>query len=107
VIPDDQTSQPSILNENLPSGRALQPRQPLGNSQDPKASTGSVAEPDSTNKDNTDQDEIRLAPGQGADTQNVDPAKAQLVIADGLYIRKLNVRPRRARIRKIPWPISR
>jgi TolA-binding protein len=89
VIPDDQTDQPSILNENLPPGRSLQPRQPLDNPQDPKASTGSVAEPDSTNKDDTDQDEIRLAPGQGGDTQNVDPAKAQLAIADGLYIRKL------------------
>jgi TolA-binding protein len=30
-----------------------------------------------------------LTPGQGTDTQSADPAKAELAIADGLYIRKL------------------
>ena len=30
-----------------------------------------------------------MTPGQGPDSQNADPAKAALAIADGLYIRKL------------------
>jgi TolA-binding protein len=89
VIPADQTGQPSILDENIPSGGTLQPRQPVDNPQDSRASAGSAAEPDSKDKETGDQDEIRLAPGQGADTENADPAKAQLAIADGLYIRKL------------------
>jgi TolA-binding protein len=89
VIPDDRPGQPSILNENTPSGQTLQPRQPVDNPQDPKGSTGSAAEPDKNNKTDSDQDEIRLAPGKGADAQNADPAKTELAIGDGLYIRKL------------------
>jgi TolA-binding protein len=89
VIPDDQTGQPSILDQNLPAGQTLQPRQPGDSPQDPRASAGSAAEPDSQNNGDSDHDEIRLAPSQGADGQNVDPAKAELAIADGLYIRKL------------------
>ncbi len=89
VIPDDQTGKPFILNENPPSGQTLQPRAPGDNAQDPKASAGSAAEPSSKDNDANSQDEIRLAPGQSTDAQNGDPAKAQLAIADGLYIRKL------------------
>jgi tetratricopeptide (TPR) repeat protein len=81
--------QPSILDENIPSSQSAQPRRPVDNTKDVKTSTGSPAEPDSKTRDEADQDEIRLAPGQGLDAQNADPAKAQLAIADGLYIRKL------------------
>jgi TolA-binding protein len=89
VLPDDQPGQPSILDENMPSGQTLQPRRPVDNPQDSKASAGSAAEPDKKGNDDNDQDEIRLAPSQGPDAQNVDPAKAELAIGDGLYIRKL------------------
>jgi tetratricopeptide (TPR) repeat protein len=88
VFPD-QVGQPSILDENMPSSQSAQPRRPVDNTKDVKTSTGSPAEPDSKTRDEADQDEIRLAPGQGLDAQNADPAKAQLAIADGLYIRKL------------------
>ena len=73
----------------FPPLRDAEPRQPAESSQDAKASTGSPAEPDSKTRDEADQDEIRLTPGQAPDEQNADPAKAQLAIADGLYIRKL------------------
>src|ERR1700726_834371 len=89
VFPDQSAGQPSILNENLPSTQSVAPRHPSDNSQDTKASAGSPAEPDSKTRDEADQDEIRLAPGQGLDSQSADPAKAELAIADGLYIRKL------------------
>src|ERR1700726_2338894 len=89
VFPDQSAGQPSILNENLPSTQSVAPRHPSDNSQDAKASAGSPAEPDSKTRDEADQDEIRLAPGQGLDSQSADPAKAELAIADGLYIRKL------------------
>ena len=88
VFPD-QVGQPSILDENIPSSQSAQPRRPVDNTKDVKTSNGSPAEPDSKTRDEADQDEIRLAPGQGLDAQNADPAKAQLAIADGLYIRKL------------------
>jgi TolA-binding protein len=89
VFPDQSAGQPSILNENLPSTQSVAPRHPSDNSQDAKASAGSPAEPDSKTRDEADQDEIRLAPGEGPDSQGADPAKAELAIADGLYIRKL------------------
>jgi TolA-binding protein len=90
VFPDQSVGQPSILNENLPSTQSVTPRRPIDNSQESKTSAGSPAEPDSKTRDEADQDEIRLAPGQGPDSQqSEDPAKAQLAIADGLYIRKL------------------
>src|SRR5580704_9394789 len=88
VFPD-QVGQPSILDEKMPSAQSVEPRRPVDNTKDVKNSTGSPAEPDSKTRDEADQDEIRLAPGQGLDSQNADPAKAQLAIADGLYIRKL------------------
>ena len=89
VFPDQSVGQPSILDEKMPSAQSVEPRRPVDNTKDVKNSTGSPAEPDSKTRDEADQDEIRLAPGQGLDSQNADPAKAQLAIADGLYIRKL------------------
>src|ERR1700736_1907504 len=89
VFPDQSAGQPSILNENLPSTQSVAPRHPSDNSQDAKASAGSPAEPDSKTRVEADQDEIRLAPGEGPDSQGADPAKAELAVADGLYIRKL------------------
>ncbi len=86
VYPDQSAGQPSILDEKIPSSQKAETRQPA---QDAKASAGSPAEPDSKTRDEADQDEIRLTPGQAPDEQNIDPAKAQLAIADGLYIRKL------------------
>ena len=76
----------SILNERLPS--AEEAARPHRVEPDARSSKGSPAEPDSKPKDQT-QDEIRLAPGQKGNTEGTDPAKAQLAIADGLYIRKM------------------
>ena len=73
----------------MPSAQSVEPRRPVEPSQDAKASAGSPAEPDAKTRDEVDQDEIRLTPGQPSDAQGGDPAKAQLAIADGLYIRKL------------------
>ncbi len=89
VFPDQFTGQQSILDENMPSGQTAEPRHPADSPKDAKASSGSPAEPDPKTRDEADQDEIRLTPGQGPDSQNADPAKAALAIADGLYIRKL------------------
>ena len=89
VIPDDQLGQPSITNQNIPSARTLQPREPADTPEDPNASSGARAEPDANSNDQTDQNEIRLAPRQGPGAQSADPAKAQLGIADGLYVRKM------------------
>src|ERR1700736_611014 len=89
VYPDQSAGQPSILDERMPSAQSAGPRQPSEVPQDVKPSARSPAEPDSKTRDQADQDEIRLTPGQGPDAQNADPAKAQLAIADGLYIRKL------------------
>jgi len=73
----------------MPSAQSLEPRRPAESPKDARVSAGSPAEPDSKPKDDADQDEIRLTPGQGTDAQSADPAKAELAIADGLYIRKL------------------
>ena len=51
-------------------------------------SRGSSAEPDNRTRDQIANDEIRLAP-EGNTENAEDPAKAQLAIADGLYVRKL------------------
>jgi TolA-binding protein len=51
-------------------------------------SYGSAAEPDNKTRDQLGGDEIRLAPEGGSESAS-DPAKAQLAIADGLYVRKL------------------
>src|SRR6516162_8168854 len=89
VHPDQVRGSPSILDENIPSSQAQEPRKSLENNPDAKTSTGSPAEPDSKARDQAADDEIRLAPNQGQNNQVADPAKNQLAIADGLYIRKL------------------
>src|ERR1700745_146272 len=89
VRPDQGRGSQSILDENIPSSQAQEPRKTLENNPDAKTSTGSAAEPDSKARDQATDDEIRLAPNQGQATQTTDPAKNQLAIADGLYIRKL------------------
>jgi TolA-binding protein len=81
--------QQSILDENIPSSQSAEPRRSTENTPEAKSSAGSPAEPDSKTRDEAEQDEIRLTPNQGQDTESADPAKAQLAIADGLYIRKL------------------
>src|SRR5580704_14455577 len=89
VYPDQSVGQPSILDEKMPSAQSVEPRRPAGSPQDAKASAGSPAEPDAKTRDQAGQDEIRLTPGQGPNAESGDPAKDQLAIADGLYIRKL------------------
>src|SRR5580704_7179119 len=69
VYPDQSIGQPSILNENIPPAQSVAPRRPVENSQESKASAGSPAEPDPKTRDEADQDEIRLAPGQAPDSQ--------------------------------------
>lgn len=97
VNPSDLPKAPgdSILNEGIKQPFLNQ--KPAVSSQKaaeptPTAATssGSAAEPDPKTRDQVADDEIRLAPGAGAQSQNSeDPAKAQLAIADGLYVRKL------------------
>jgi TolA-binding protein len=89
VHPDQIPSSQSILDEKIPLPQSAQPRKTPENNSDAKTSTGSAAEPDSKVRDQATDDEIRLAPNQGQDTQAADPAKNQLAIADGMYIRKL------------------
>jgi hypothetical protein len=75
----------SILNERIDSrGSGSQNNATSNNT----ASRGSSAEPDNRTRDQIANDEIRLAPGGGTENAS-DPAKAQLAIADGLYVRKL------------------
>src|ERR1700740_1025257 len=82
VLPDQPSSYPSILNENIPSAQSAEPpRHPASESaREANVSAGSPAEPDAKTRDAADQDEIRLAPGQGRDAQSADPAKAELAI---------------------------
>jgi TolA-binding protein len=81
--PQPTLSQQSILNQRIPT-------QPSAESKRDSASSGSAAEPDDETKNRAANDEIRLVPnGSGEDQNPADPAKAQLAIADGLYIRKL------------------
>ena len=89
VHPDQVPGSPSILNEKIPLPQTPEIRRTFDNSPDAKSSSGSAAEPDSRGRDQATDDEIRLAPSQGQDAQAADPAKNQLAIADGLYIRKL------------------
>jgi TolA-binding protein len=90
VYPDQLPGPQSILDENIPPAKSAEPRRhPTESAPDAETSAGSPAEPDSKTRDQAEQDEIRLAPNQGAESQSIDPAKAQLAIADGLYIRKL------------------
>jgi TolA-binding protein len=71
------------LNQRIPT-------QPSAESKRDTTSSGSAAEPDDNTKRRAASDEIRLAPNGAGEEQNAsDPAKAQLAIADGLYVRKL------------------
>src|SRR6516162_10163949 len=65
VHPDQMRGSQSILDENIPSSQAREPRKPLENNPDAKTSAGSAAEPDSKARDQVADDEIRLAPNQG------------------------------------------
>ena len=89
VYPEQAPGSQSILGEKIPSPQSVEPRKPVESSPEAKASSGSAAEPDAKQRDQATEDEIRLAPNQGQNTQAPDPAKNQLAIADGLYIRKL------------------
>jgi len=89
VHPEQLPGPQSILGEKIPSPQSVQPPKPVESTPGAKASSGSAAEPDAKEKDQATQDEIRLAPSQGQNAQAADPAKNQLAIADGLYIRKL------------------
>jgi TolA-binding protein len=80
ATPQPTLSQQSMLNQRIPT-------QPSAESRRDSASSGSAAEPDDATKSRVANDEIRLAPGEGQNAS--DPAKAQLAIADGLYVRKL------------------
>lgn len=92
VNPSYQPQSPdnSILNQGIRQP-FLAPK-PAATPQPTPASTssGSAAEPDPKTRDHVADDEIRLAPGAATQSQNPeDPAKAQLAVADGLYLRKL------------------
>src|SRR6516225_3533907 len=89
VHPEQLPGPQSILGEKIPSPQSVQPPKPVESTPGAKASSGSAAEPDAKERDQATDDEIRLAPNQGQPTQATDPAKNQLAIADGLYIRKL------------------
>ena len=83
AAPQPTLSQQSILNQRIPT-------EPSAESKRDSASSGSAAEPDDATKARVANDEIRLAPtGTGEGQNPSDPAKAQLAIADGLYVRKL------------------
>lgn len=83
VTPD--TGAPSILDQNI-NPAAVKTLKP----EPTPTSPGTVAEPDVKAKEvQNNNDEIRLAPGNGAAADSGDPAKTQLGIADGLYLRKM------------------
>ena len=78
--PQQPSTQQSILDQKIDSHGT--------GSQNNANSYGSAAEPDNKTKEQISGDEIRLAPEGGAENTE-DPAKGQLAIADGLYVRKL------------------
>jgi TolA-binding protein len=83
ATPQPTLSQQSILNQRIPT-------EPSAQSKRDSSSSGSAAEPDDETKRRAANDEIRLAPNGAAEGENAqNPAKAQLAIADGLYVRKL------------------
>jgi TolA-binding protein len=86
--PIPSSADQSILNENLPNPSAPDVHRPLDAPPETKTSSGSSAEPDTKPKDSDADGDIRLGPSQDSQ-HSADPAKAQLAIADGLYIRKL------------------
>ncbi|MBV8812918.1 MAG: tetratricopeptide repeat protein, partial [Verrucomicrobia bacterium] len=73
-------NQQSILEQGIDTRSSV----PQNNA----SSYGSSAEPDKRTRDKISSDEIRLSPGGGSENA-ADPAKAQLAVADGLYVRKL------------------
>lgn len=76
---------PSILDQNI-NPAAVKTLKP----EPTPTSPGTVAEPEVKAKEvQNDDDEIRLAPGNSAAADSGDPAKVQLGIADGLYLRKM------------------
>ncbi len=92
--PASELEPQSILNEGIRQERPGTPQTPAAIVQPhPKApdSAGSAAEPDIKTRDQVGtNDEIRLAPsGSSGGPTDLDPAKAQLAVADGLYERKL------------------
>jgi TolA-binding protein len=82
VTPD--TGAPSILDQNI-NPAAVKTLKP----EPTPTSPGTVAEPEVKPKEVQNDDEIRLAPGNTAAADSGDPAKTQLGIADGLYLRKM------------------
>ena len=80
--PSAQATGQSILDQKIDSHGSGTGSQNSANSY------GSAAEPEKRNQDQIGGDEIRLAPEGGSENAS-DPAKAQLAIADGLYVRKL------------------
>jgi TolA-binding protein len=83
-------AQQSILNENLPRLNQPEIHRPLDAPPEPKASSGSAAEPDLKPQDEDADGDIRIGPLQPMDAQRpADNAKSALAIADGLYLRKL------------------
>ncbi|MBV9491452.1 MAG: tetratricopeptide repeat protein [Verrucomicrobia bacterium] len=86
VLPGSGPSSSSILDQNInPGAPTPKPFRP----EPTPTSAGSAAEPDPKSKDAQADDEIRLAPGSAASANSGDPAKAQLAIADGLYLRRM------------------
>jgi TolA-binding protein len=82
VTPD--AGAPSILDQNV-NPAAVKTLKP----EPTPTSPGTVAEPEVKAKEVPNDDEIRLAPGNSAAADSGDPAKTQLGIADGLYLRKM------------------
>jgi TolA-binding protein len=83
ATPQPTLNPQSILNQRIPT-------EPSAENKRDTTSSGSAAEPDDQTQGRVANDEIRLAPNGAADGENAtDPAKAQLAIADGLYVRKL------------------
>jgi TolA-binding protein len=82
VTPDAGAA--SILDQNI-NPAAVKTLKP----EPTPTSPGTVAEPEVKAKEAQNDDEIRLAPGNSAAADSGDPAKTQLGIADGLYLRKM------------------
>jgi TolA-binding protein len=81
ATPQPTLNQQSILNQRIQT-------QPSADSKRDTTSSGSAAEPDDQTKSRVANDEIRLSPNTEGEEAG-DPAKAQLAVADGLYVRKL------------------
>src|SRR6516164_2244461 len=69
VHPEQFPGSQSILGERIPSSQSSEPSKPVESNPEPKASRGSVAEPDTKDREKATEDEIRLAPNQGQNSQ--------------------------------------